>query len=291
MSQQACPYCGSQNAQAAYRQASGSVVRCPECDLIFRATRGDDEQWAQYYRLHYFRDFGEEQEGPRREVIYGEALDAIERLGPKGALFDIGAGSGTLLAMAASRGWAVSGQEISTESCRLAGQRHGLELIQADLKDLSLAPGAYQAITMVNVLDHLPEPWPLLEKSYRALRPGGVLYVRVPHGGFHNLGLRLAAAVPESVWNGRIRNFFVLHRYHITPRFIRTALGQLGFRPVIVRPSAPSRGVPYAGLRRDERCAQITLKWIAPMLSSVAYDLSGGKWVLSPSIHVYGMKV
>ncbi|MCX5835240.1 MAG: class I SAM-dependent methyltransferase [Deltaproteobacteria bacterium] len=286
----ACPYCGSQRTRKWYTYEGDSVNRCSKCDLVFRGCSGDEIAWEEYYRKHYFQDFGEEQEGPGRLVIYGETLDAIDHLVPKGPFFDIGAGSGTLLAMARNRGWTVSGQEISSGSCRLARERYGLELIQEDLKALHLPSETYCAVTMVNILDHLAEPWPLLEKIHRALKPGGVLYIRVPNGSLHSLGLRISDAVLYPPLKEKIQKFFVIHRYHITPRFIRKALGRCGFETVIVRPSVASRGVPYRHFNRDERRVLLALKKVVLPFARALCRVSAGEVMLSPSISIYGIK-
>lgn len=290
MSLRACPYCESSDTRTDYSCGGDEILRCPACDLIFRASRGDEEAWVRYYRQQYHQDYGEEQEGPQREVIYGEALDVIGSLVPTGTLFDIGAGSGAFLAIASSRGWNVSGQEISSGGCITAREKYGIELIQADIPDLRLEPDTYHAITLVNVFDHLVEPWPLLERIYRALKPGGVLYVRVPNGGLHRNGLRLSMALPCAFLRDRVRRYFVLHRYHFTPDFVRRALVRAGFGSVIVQPSVPSRGIPYTGLRQDERCTVLALKKLVPRIASVAYGISGGRLMWSPSMNVCAIK-
>lgn len=285
-----CPYCASSDTRRDYSCGGDEVLRCPACDLLFCGSRGDQQRWNDYYRRRYSEDFGQEQEGRDREVIYGDALDAIERLAPKGPLFDIGAGSGTLLAMARSRGWTVSGQEISSGGCRLARERHGLELVQADVAGLKLDSDAYHAITMVNILDHLVTPWPVLDCAHRALRRGGVLYIRVPNGGLHRFGLRLSMTLPGPLLRDGARKLFVLHRYHLTPDFLRRALGRAGFGSVIVRPAVPSRGVPYLRLRQGERRAILALKRLIPPVAGAAYGISGGRLVLSPSMSICGVK-
>ena len=286
----ACPYCGSQRTRKWYTYEGDSVNRCSKCDLIFRGCSGDEGAWEEYYRKHYFQDFAEEQEGSLRASIYEEVLEIIGRNTTEGALFDIGAGSGTLLAMAKERGWSVAGQEISVDSCRAAREKYGLELLQKDLKTLRLPSDAYDAVTMVNIFDHLIEPWFLLEDIHRALKTGGILYIRVPNGSLHSLGYRLSSIFPPGSLREKVQKFFVLHRYHISPRFIRALLGRNGFRPVVVGPSTVSKDVPYSTFTKSERRLVVGLKSLFPVFSRALSRLSTGEIILSPSIHVYGRK-
>jgi len=286
----ACPYCGSQRTRKWYVYAGNAVSRCTDCDLIFRQDRGIEQQWVEYYRSHYFRDFKKEQEELLREGIYEEALRNLERCTTKGSLFDIGAGSGTFLAMARQKGWTVSGQELSSDSCRVAKERHDLELIQKELKDLPWEPHAYDAITVINVLDHLLEPWFLLEQARMALKPGGILYIRIPNGSLHQLGFRLATMCFNSPVQEKIGRFFVLHLYHMTPRFMERLLKDFGFERVIVRPSVASRGLPYPYFSRGQEVIVSWMKGIFPLLSRAAFQVSGERFVLSPSMNVYGVK-
>ena len=45
--------------------------------------------------------------------------------------------------------------------------------------------GAYDVVSLVNVLDQAPDPAALLRAARAALRPGGRLLVRVPNASFH----------------------------------------------------------------------------------------------------------
>ncbi len=285
-----CPYCRSSQTRAIFASNGSPVNRCNNCGLIFRQDRGIEREWVEYYRSHYFQDFKKEQEELLRAGIYEEALCELERYTTKGTLLDIGAGSGTFLAMARQKGWTVSGQELSSESCRVAKERYGLELVQEELKDLLREPHAYNAITLINVFDHLMEPWLLLEQAHKALKPGGILYIRIPNGSLHQLGFRLASTFFNSQAREKIGRFFVLHLYHMTPRFMERFLTDFGFKRVIVRPSVASRGVPYPYFSRRQEVIVSCMKGIFPLLSRVAFQVSGERVVLSPSMNVYGVR-
>jgi SAM-dependent methyltransferase len=285
-----CPYCGSKSARKWYADGGDPVNRCFECDLIYRERSDNEKSWNEYYRKQYFQDFAEEQGGVLRASIYEEALEIIGRNTVPGSLFDIGAGSGTFLAMAKEKGWSVTGQEISAGCCRVAREKYGLELIQKELNTLCLPSNAFDAVTMINVFDHLVEPWLLLGDIHRSLKTGGILYIRVPNGSLHGIGYRFSSIVPRGYLRDKVQKFFVLHRYHVTPRFIRTLFGHYAFKPVVIRPSTVSKDVPYRHFKRDERFILMVLKKALPPFARTLCRASGGAVVLSPSLSIYGIK-
>src|SRR5262249_3224066 len=58
-----------------------------------------------------------------------------------------------------------------------------LQVIEGDAAALPFADAAVDAVTMLDVLEHIPEPEEVLAEARRVLRPGGVLILSVPHKG------------------------------------------------------------------------------------------------------------
>lgn len=58
-----------------------------------------------------------------------------------------------------------------------------IRVLDADAAALPLPDGCADAVTMLDVLEHLPEPELALAELRRVLRPGGTLVVSVPHRG------------------------------------------------------------------------------------------------------------
>jgi len=289
-SSRSCPYCDSTRTRWYYTINNEIVRDCLDCNLIFRQKRANQEEIFKYYRHSYYGEWGEDQQDCLREAIFLDALGFIEKHGNKGVLLDIGAGSGALLALARDRGWKTVGQEISTESCCMAKQRHGLELINVDLTDMDWEVSCYDAITMVNVLDHLPDPWWVLRNAFNALKKGGILYLRVPNGYAHSCFYRISDAIPITALKEKMRKFLVLHLYHLTPRFLERVLKASGFGAIIIQSSTASKGIPYRSFTRGERLWLFMMKESSPILLKVIDRLAKGRFVVSPSINVYAFK-
>jgi SAM-dependent methyltransferase len=141
---------------------------------------------------------------------------------PRGTLLDIGAGRGRFVASARAAGWSASGIEPSARGVEAARSVYGIELERASLADAS---GAYDAVSMWHVLEHLDDPGGALVHVHGWLRPGGGLVVGVP-----NLGSAQAAI-------GGARWFHLdlpRHRTHFTVAGLRAALETAGFEVVAV---------------------------------------------------------
>jgi len=111
-------------------------------------------------------------------------LDWIDRLSPlagKSAL-DIGCGGGILAESMARRGARVKGIDLSDKALKVA-QLHSLESrIEVDYEavsaeDLALrSPSAFDVVTCMELLEHVPDPASTVRACARLSRPGGQVF-------------------------------------------------------------------------------------------------------------------
>jgi SAM-dependent methyltransferase len=57
----------------------------------------------------------------------------------------------------------------------------GFDARLGELGELGLPAGGFDVVSMIEVLEHVPEPDELLRQAAALLRPGGALYVTTPH--------------------------------------------------------------------------------------------------------------
>jgi len=111
-------------------------------------------------------------------------LDWIDRLAPlagKSAL-DVGCGGGILAEAMARRGGCVKGIDLSDKALKVA-QLHALESrVEVDYEAVSAedlaarSPGAYDIVTCMELLEHVPDPASTVRACAQLARPGGQVF-------------------------------------------------------------------------------------------------------------------
>ena len=129
-------------------------------------------------------------DGPQRalHVLNPVRLDYVrQRLAPNGLqgrhVLDVGCGGGLLSEALAKEGAEVTAIDLAPELVKVA-RLHGLESgvkvdyrVQA-VEDLAAErPGAFDAVTCMEMLEHVPDPAAILRACATLLRPGGRLFL------------------------------------------------------------------------------------------------------------------
>ena len=112
----------------------------------------------------------------RRRVAIFRRLTGLRR----GRLLEIGCGPGLLLAHFRDAGYDVEGAELCAADAVHGRERYGLAIREGRVETLPLEGGRYDAVVMINVLEHILDPAAVLRRSYEVLRPGGCVMAGVP---------------------------------------------------------------------------------------------------------------
>ncbi|WP_395145939.1 class I SAM-dependent methyltransferase, partial [Armatimonas sp.] len=107
-------------------------------------------------------------------------LAAISEDAPRRAL-DVGCGDGRFLAQLAAQGWTVEGLETDSVAAELARKRTGGTIHEAPLEEVTLPRKAFGLVSILHVLEHVPDPRETLTAAWNALAPGGALLIAVPN--------------------------------------------------------------------------------------------------------------
>ncbi len=97
-----------------------------------------------------------------------------------GRWLDIGFGDGALLCVAATHGWSAHGIEQATSALQHAAAR-GFSVASDPRADPRFPPRGFDVVSLMEVLEHVPEPGRLLDQACAFLRNGGLLYATTPN--------------------------------------------------------------------------------------------------------------
>jgi 2-polyprenyl-3-methyl-5-hydroxy-6-metoxy-1,4-benzoquinol methylase len=191
----ACPACRSGNVRAAFSVASATFWRCRECSSLFDVDPPDADELRRWYQGRgYFvkdgdgtTDWGYADDyladRPFTEAKFDRVLGHLERYVQPGRLLDVGAGPGFLLTAAQARGWEAVGLELNDWAASYARDEVGVDVQTGELTAASYAGEQFDAVTMMDVIEHVTDPDDLLEQAARLVRPGGALALLTPDAG------------------------------------------------------------------------------------------------------------
>ena len=233
-----CPLCDGVRSKVVYelQDPSGTIEgvfnlrRCEGCDLVYVDPRPRNDALTRLYNQDFYFSTGWSYESLASRVIefiQGHRRRRIERYVRKGTLLDIGSGDGRFVHHMARRGWDATGIDFSPSALEYARRiKSGGRFRMGSLEDCGFPAHSFDVITMWQVLEHIPEPLPLLRRSYDLLKPGGVFVASVPN--FDGWSSRLTR---ERWWGLDVPR----HLVHFTPETLSLSLQRAGFHVVRVR--------------------------------------------------------
>ena len=197
--------------------ALADVVRCATCGHMQLERLPGDADLAGAYAQARSGDYIAEEAGQRATAR--AVLSRVERHVSGRRLVDLGAWVGFLLAEARERGWEAVGVEPSGFASSHARDLLGLDVRTGDLLTAPLDAGAWDAVVLGDVIEHLPRPAAALERIAGLLAPDGVLCLMVP-----DAGSRLARAMGARWWS-----VIPTHVHYFTRASLRLLLERHGY--------------------------------------------------------------
>lgn len=197
----------------------GHVVRCPACRVSRMSPRPSEEFLLGSYRESTDPLYLEEEKG--RLKTARRLLDVVAKAAPSGRLLDLGCGAGILLKAAEGR-WEGVGMELSRWAAEQARGRFGLNVVEGTLKEARFPSSFFNAVTMIDVIEHLPDPRDVVREAHRVLAPSGVIFVLTP-----DMGAVLARLMGRWWWGLR-----PAHLYYFSRSTLIALLEASGFKVI-----------------------------------------------------------
>ena len=192
---------------------TGELLRCEDCGFLQCSELTDV--------LKYYETLEDTAYDTSRQERLRQAQFVLRKIPPThadGALLDIGAGIGSLVEEARKLGYSAEGIEPSQWLCE-RGRSKGLPIVRGTFPHPEVT-GPYDVITVVDVLEHVPDPVGLLRHTVNALKPGGIVLVVTP-----DLGSLTARLMGWRWWHFRIA-----HIGYFNKRTLEAAAARSGLR-------------------------------------------------------------
>jgi len=178
----ACPLCGYGNSAHAFTENGCNLRRCGTCGLFFV------DPYPEGTRQHTRVSSGESAEieildcERRRQgelLYYQRHFDLVaEECRSAQSLLDVGCGTGCLLERLSSQpGLYTAGIELNAQAAQLARRVSGRPIYEVPFEEFR-SDRKFDAITLINVLSHVPSFDGLFRSLRAALRPGGKIILR-----------------------------------------------------------------------------------------------------------------
>jgi 2-polyprenyl-3-methyl-5-hydroxy-6-metoxy-1,4-benzoquinol methylase len=127
-----------------------------------------------YFEARRTADLRQKRHDRVLSLLFPEGIPAT------GSVLDVGCDTGDFLAAAKAAGLEAFGVEVSEHSARVA-RRRGIDVAVGDVLTLDLAAAPFDAITLIDVIEHVASPLALLRGLVPLLKPGGRIYINTPN--------------------------------------------------------------------------------------------------------------
>jgi len=216
------------------------VSRCTSCGFQWSEPQLSDKQLSKYYPQASYYSY---KDGTKRNFFaklrtfiiqeYGRGtvlgsflyflfpIPGLPDIRKKGAILDIGCGSGDTLSLLSDFGWTTWGIEPDKRAVRFARTRGITNVIVGSHKKISnIRKELFDVVRLYSVLEHIDNPLYALSLAYRVLKTEGEIIIGIPN----------AKSVMARLFGTYWYNLDVpRHRYHFTPKTIKKILAHSGF--------------------------------------------------------------
>lgn len=167
------------------------------------------------------------------DLVDRRVFEALSRTKDGGRVLDAGCGNGYLASLLAERGFSMAGVNTSAEGVAVARNAHPhITFLRTDLIDPPIRLPPFDAITCVEVIEHVYAPRQFLANIRRLLQPGSTLVLTTPYHGY----LKNLAIAATGKWSGHFNPLWDDgHITFFTKASLATLLTGAGFVDVTIQ--------------------------------------------------------
>jgi SAM-dependent methyltransferase len=172
-----CPACRSTESRTTGEVNGFRMQICAVCKTVFTADLPSSAGATDYAAYYHAGNL----EVP---CFVHQRLDQLvasfDRYRALNRWLDVGCGAGALMDATRKTGWNVIGTEVARAAADTVRAR-GFDVRMGELDALQLPAAGFDVVSMIEVVEHVPQATALLATARGLLRAGGVLYITTPH--------------------------------------------------------------------------------------------------------------
>jgi len=247
------------------------IFACRRTGLRFRPAP-PEARIADYYGADYHEameggDNAERARGARDENE--QRIRHLRRFAPAGRVLDFGCSTGVLAMQLRAAGYEVEGADLSPYACeRARALLPGMPVHCGSIGDhLGALRRRFDAVTMMDVIEHLPDVAGTLGHLRELLRPGGLLFLRTPtmRSPFYRVAEWSYRLSGGRYRQALLRAYHAEHLVFFDEASIVSTLGEFGFDVIEISPD------PL--LWRNFRAAEMRGGWLQNTALAAVYFL------------------
>ncbi|KKR81105.1 MAG: Methionine biosynthesis protein MetW-like protein [Candidatus Daviesbacteria bacterium GW2011_GWA1_41_61] len=225
-----CVVCQDSHNKVIFKEFDIDILKCQSCGHVFSSYQLDQNYDG------YFPDQIKSEEqywwNEAHEKIYTDFCNRYLK-GKNGRLLDVGCGLGFFVKKISSySGWQTVGYEISPSAVKFARNKLKLKNVYLGKVEQSNLPKNYfDIITLWDVIEHIPNPHPLISYLHSVLKKDGLLFIHTP-----NILNQLPKARLKKLIKGTKKGVYYLEsKDHVniySPQTIKKVLQRNGFNRI-----------------------------------------------------------
>ena len=210
-----CNLCGADDYQVVFPKGYAQlhrIVRCNRCGLMYANPQElvDCESFTTPEHPVVYDEVKGRQYFEKQHVQLPDnerALRALNQLAPqRGKLLEIGSFLGIFLNRIRQDGWRVTGLEPDRGPAQYSREKFGLTVVDGILPKPVFPDAEFDAVVMLHVIEHMPDPSANVREIRRILKPGGILVSETPR--FDSLMFKMLGRRERSIHNCQGHIFF-----------------------------------------------------------------------------------
>lgn len=233
-----CYICGSNKNRSLCEIPTGVIVRCLECDTVYRAAvvRGDEHSRLYQSEAMMETPFylaNKMAVDPKVEPMptFSRGLRRLKELRTPGRLLDVGCSYGAFMVLAQRAGWNTSGVELSKSPAKFARAERHLDVFSGTVEQAAYPEGYFDAVTLWDVVEHFDDPVSTMAEIRRIMAPGGILLVfTINQESLLTAVGHILYKLSLNRWKHLMGLFYdIHHNFFFSPHTITSLLKRSGF--------------------------------------------------------------